>query len=138
MRWVFLILSYAVIAVSLEVIRNKLDIPPIKFPKRALTSSWYHVICILLLCYLLDLLFPGTGNTSWDDFTYHLYFHIRWIHEHGIFIIPTPFGDNAPAYFPCNTELIYSLVMISSKTSYVLYTVPFFYLLFLLLELIIG
>ena len=44
-----------------------------------------------------------------DDLIYHLYFPACWLQDHAISIVPQPFGDPAPAYYPCATELLLCL-----------------------------
>jgi len=44
-----------------------------------------------------------------DDLIYHLYFPACWLQDHTISIVPQPFGDPAPAYYPCATELLLCL-----------------------------
>ena len=46
-----------------------------------------------------------------DDLIYHLYSPACWLQDQGVFIVPQPFGDPAPAYFPCITELLLCLPM---------------------------
>ena len=48
----------------------------------------------------------------YDSLNYHLYFPARWLQDHQLSIIPTPFGDEAPAYAPSNGELWFLWLML--------------------------
>jgi hypothetical protein len=48
---------------------------------------------------------------AYDSLTYHLFFPARWLQDGRLSIIPTPFGDQAPAYAPSNAELFYLWLM---------------------------
>jgi hypothetical protein len=50
--------------------------------------------------------------TLYDSLSYHLYFAARWIQDHAITIIPTPFSDVAQAYAPGNGELWFAWLML--------------------------
>jgi hypothetical protein len=63
-------------------------------------------VLILMLCYGWS--HPPVG---YDSLTYHLFFPARWLQHHALEIIPTPFGDQAPAYAPSNGELLYLWMM---------------------------
>jgi hypothetical protein len=49
---------------------------------------------------------------AYDSLNYHLYFPARWIQDGRLSIIPTPFGDEAPAYAPVNGELFFLWLMV--------------------------
>ena len=49
---------------------------------------------------------------SWDSLTYHLTFPTEWMKKGVIQIIPTPFGDQAPAYSPANGEIFFLWLML--------------------------
>ncbi len=66
------------------------------------------------------LLFVGVGFTAlltainliappgnWDSLNYHLYFPATWYRDGTLTILPLPFGDPAPPYYPINSSLIY-------------------------------
>ncbi len=38
--------------------------------------------------------------TAYDSLSYHLFLPARWLQEHGLSIIATPFSDEAQAYAP--------------------------------------
>jgi hypothetical protein len=45
--------------------------------------------------------------TLYDALSYHLFFAARWVQDHALSIIPTPFSDEAQAYAPANGELFF-------------------------------
>jgi len=47
----------------------------------------------------------------YDSLNYHLYFPAAWLQAGHLTIVPTPFGDEAPAYAPSNAELLYLWLM---------------------------
>jgi hypothetical protein len=49
---------------------------------------------------------------AYDSLNYHLYFPARWIQDGRLSIVPTPFGDEAPAYAPVNGELFFLWLMV--------------------------
>jgi hypothetical protein len=50
--------------------------------------------------------------TAYDSLSYHLFFPARWLQEHRLFIIATPFSDEAQAYAPTNGELYFAWLML--------------------------
>jgi hypothetical protein len=50
--------------------------------------------------------------TLYDSLSYHLFFPARWLQEHRLSIIPTPFSDEAQAYAPANGELFFLWLMV--------------------------
>jgi hypothetical protein len=50
--------------------------------------------------------------TLYDSLSYHLFFAARWVQDHAISIIPTPFSDPAQAYAPGNGELFLAWLML--------------------------
>jgi hypothetical protein len=50
--------------------------------------------------------------TLYDSVSYHLFFAGRWVQDHAITIIPTPFSDEAQAYAPGNGELFFAWLML--------------------------
>src|SRR4029077_10591479 len=49
--------------------------------------------------------------TLYDSLSYHLFFPARWLQEHRLSIVPTPFSDEAQAYAPANGELFFLWLM---------------------------
>jgi hypothetical protein len=72
----------------------------------------------LVLAVLLPLLvlIATVGLAQWpsryDSLNYHLYFPAQWLQAGRISIVPTPFGDEAPAYAPSNGELFFLWLML--------------------------
>jgi hypothetical protein len=59
----------------------------------------------------------GTGVShspfiAYDSLSYHLFFPARWLQDHRLSIIPTPFSDAAQAYQPGNGELWFLWLMV--------------------------
>ena len=50
--------------------------------------------------------------TLYDSLSYHLFFPARWLQDHALSIIPTPFSDPAQAYAPANGELFFLWLMV--------------------------
>jgi len=50
--------------------------------------------------------------TLYDSLSYHLLFPARWLHDHRLSIVPTPFSDEAQAYQPANGELFFLWLML--------------------------
>lgn len=50
--------------------------------------------------------------TLYDSLSYHLHFAARWVQDHAIEIVPTPFSDEAQAYAPGNGELVLAWMML--------------------------
>ena len=88
------------------------------YPSTALTSeplSWDAVITLaLLLSVALVLgmrsLLLGVKVVS-DGPIYHLYFAARWWKAGRLFLVASPFGENAATYFPANGDLWFSWLM---------------------------
>ncbi|HJZ84068.1 MAG TPA: glycosyltransferase family 39 protein [Polyangia bacterium] len=66
-----------------------------------------------LVALLGERLWAGLHATEfhYDVLSFHLHFPVAWLQAHRIEIVPTPFGDLAPAYGPSNAELLYELVL---------------------------
>jgi hypothetical protein len=50
--------------------------------------------------------------TLYDSLSYHLHFAARWVQDHAVTILPTPFSDEAQAYAPANGELVLAWLML--------------------------
>jgi hypothetical protein len=74
-------------------------------------ARWVFAVLIPLL-----VLIVAVGIDQWpsryDSLNYHLYFPARWLHAGRLSIVPTPFGDEAPAYAPSNGELFFLWLML--------------------------
>ena len=71
-------------------------------------KPWLPALVLLMLLAAILALYSAPAPRERDDLAYHLHFAARWAQDGRISIVPTPFGDNAPAYFACNTELLYA------------------------------
>ena len=62
---------------------------------------------------LLSRLWEGLhrAHSTYDVLSYHLHIPATWRAAGRISVVPTPFGDQAPAYAPSNAELTYQLAM---------------------------
>ena len=74
----------------------------------------FHPVVVLIPPILVCVLCFGWTHppVGYDSLTYHLFFPARWLQAHQLAIIPTPFGDQAPAYAPSNGELFYLWLML--------------------------
>jgi hypothetical protein len=72
-------------------------------------------IAAFLLPALLFIVVVGVTQsplTLYDSLSYHLVFPARWLQEHRLSIVPTPFSDPAQAYQPGNGELFFLSLML--------------------------
>ena len=69
-------------------------------------------LIISLLMFIVALGLLQSPLTLYDSLSYHLVFPARWLQEHRISIIPTPFSDPAQAYQPANGELFLLWLML--------------------------
>jgi len=53
----------------------------------------------------------ANGAFTYDVLSYHLHLPASWLVAGRVGIVPTPFGDQAPAYAPANAELTYLLAL---------------------------
>ena len=51
------------------------------------------------------------GTFTYDVLSYHLHLPASWWAAGRVGVVPTPFGDQAPAYAPANAELTYLLAL---------------------------
>ena len=65
-----------------------------------------------LLSFALAFAMTHAPLTLYDSLSYHLFFAARWVQDHAITIIPTPFSDEAQAYTPGNGELFFAWLML--------------------------
>jgi hypothetical protein len=74
----------------------------------------FHPVVVLVPPILVFVLCVGLTHppVEYDSLTYHLFFPARWLQAHQISIIPTPFGDQAPAYEPANGEMVFLWLML--------------------------
>ena len=65
-----------------------------------------------LVAFMVGFAMTHSPMTLYDSLSYHLYFPARWLQEHRLSIIPTPFSDEAQAYAPGNGELFFLWLML--------------------------
>jgi len=65
-----------------------------------------------LLAFAVAFAIAYAPLTLYDSLSYHLFFAARWVQDHAIAIIPTPFSDEAQAYAPGNGELYLAWLML--------------------------
>jgi 4-amino-4-deoxy-L-arabinose transferase-like glycosyltransferase len=80
-------------------------LPPAAFCPRW-TALEAGLLGALLAAFALRF-WSGLHKTSYlyDALSYHLHAPVTWMHDRRLEIVPTPFGDPAPAYAPANVEL---------------------------------
>lgn len=74
--------------------------------------SWVVGILVALLAFAVAFAFTHAPLTLYDSLSYHLFFAARWVQDHALTIIPTPFSDEAQAYAPANGELFFAWLML--------------------------
>ncbi len=87
----------------------------------AAARKWPPTDCILLAILVGTVLWTaGRAMTAptydYDVLTYHLFFPAKWVQSAAISIVPTWFGDPAPAYAPSATEVFYAWLMLPSSS----------------------
>jgi hypothetical protein len=91
--------------------RRRLPAPPTE-----MRAPWTPIevgLALALAAALVLRLFAGLGKTTflYDTLSYHLHAPLTWMHAGGVAIVPSPFGDPAPAYAPANLELVFLFLM---------------------------
>ena len=69
-------------------------------------------VVIPLLAFIVVVGLVQSPLTLYDSVSYHLVFPARWLQEHRLSIVPTPFSDPAQAYQPGNGELFFLWLML--------------------------
>jgi hypothetical protein len=69
-------------------------------------------IVIPLLAFIVAVGLVQSPLTLYDSVSYHLVFPARWLQDHRLSIVPTPFSDPAQAYQPANGELSFLWLML--------------------------
>jgi len=109
---VFSLLSVAMLAAS-AFLKTPEGSPS---PSRDTMTSAPIMAIVGLLAALLAFMigFGATHSplTLYDSLSYHLFFSARWLQDHRLSIIPTPFSDVAQAYAPANGELFFLWLML--------------------------
>ncbi len=70
------------------------------------------MIALPLLAFIVAAGLVQSPLTLYDSVSYHLVFPARWLQDHRISIVPTPFSDPAQAYQPGNGELFFLWLML--------------------------
>ncbi len=70
------------------------------------------MIALPLLAFIVAVGLVQSPLTLYDSVSYHLVFPARWLQDHRISIVPTPFSDPAQAYQPGNGELFFLWLML--------------------------
>jgi len=72
-----------------------------------------HLAIVLcsILAFVVAVGLTQSPLTLYDSLSYHLHFPARWLQEHRLSIVPTPFSDEAQAYAPANGELFFVWLM---------------------------
>jgi hypothetical protein len=65
-----------------------------------------------LLAFIVATGVTQSPLTLYDSLSYHLVFPARWLLDHHLSIVPTPFSDEAQAYAPANGELFFLWLMV--------------------------
>jgi Dolichyl-phosphate-mannose-protein mannosyltransferase len=80
----------------------------------ALDSLPTALVAIVAAFLAFALAFGATHApfTLYDSVSYHLFFAARWVQDHAISIVPTPFSDEAQAYAPANGEAFFAWLML--------------------------
>lgn len=87
---------------------------PSRSPKLRAAAAPIQIAVVLLpiLAFILAAGLTRSPLTLYDSLSYHLFFPARWLQEHRLSIIPTPFSDEAQAYAPANGELFFLWLMV--------------------------
>jgi hypothetical protein len=75
--------------------------------RAALVGLW-----ITIVAFVIGMGIAHSPFTAYDAASYHLFFPARWLQAHRLFIVPTPFSDEAQAYQPGNGELWFLWLML--------------------------
>jgi len=71
-------------------------------------------LTVALATRLAEGLHHAGGAFTYDVLSYHLHLPASWLAAGRVSVVPTPFGDQAPAYAPANAELTYLLALAST------------------------
>ena len=80
------------------------------------TGGWQRAVVVgvwvAIVAFVIGMGISNSPLTAYDAVSYHLFFPARWLQAHRLFIIPTPFSDEAQAYQPGNGELWFLWLML--------------------------
>jgi hypothetical protein len=90
-----------------------------RWPRSDLPSEGQTRLPVVLVAVMVAMgafvVGTGIGHSPWlayDSLSYHLFFPARWLQAQHLFVIPTPFSDEAQAYQPVNGELWFLFLMV--------------------------
>lgn len=88
-------------------------IPPAAQAWRRPAPTVVLILAMLSAMLAVSLAFAATHApfSLYDAISYHLYFAARWLQDHAMSILPTPFSDPSQAYEPANGELFFVWLM---------------------------
>jgi hypothetical protein len=69
-------------------------------------------VWVAIVAFVIGMGISNSPLTAYDAVSYHLFFPARWLQAHRLFIVPTPFSDEAQAYQPGNGELWFLWLML--------------------------
>ena len=103
--------SAGIVGLGMMWIGRRFAAPPLdrvtpRWIEKAIRALLFVALALTVWLALLD---PGY---AYDTLTYHLFFPARWIQDGAISVVPTWFGDPAPAYAPSATEVYYTWLML--------------------------
>ena len=85
-------------------------------PEAEVSSSRLPVqiamVMLPMLAFIVAVGLVQSPLTLYDSLSYHLVFPARWLQDHRLSIVPTPFSDPAQAYQPGNGELFFLWLML--------------------------
>lgn len=97
-----------------RVLRGQLtdSAPEAREPTATAADGWAAVaLAVAVASRLAEGLHHTGGAFTYDVLSYHLHLPASWWATGRVGIVPTPFGDQAPAYAPANAELTYLLAL---------------------------
>jgi hypothetical protein len=101
-------------AVGVCLLSLFLKSPPLpdQLPSLTFVPRWVGAIAAALVAFAIGYAMTHAPLTLYDSVSYHLFFSARWLQDHRLSIIPTPFSDEAQAYAPANGELFFLWLML--------------------------
>src|SRR6266851_5503103 len=84
---------------------------PAPAPRQYLAPLAVVGVTAAMLAFIVGFAMTHSPLTLYDSLSYHLFFAARWLQDHRLSIIPTPFSDVAQAYAPGNGELFFLWLM---------------------------
>ena len=89
----------------------RLRAPAPDAPIVAATPVLLAIVLCPIVVFVVTAGLTQSPLTLYDSLSYHLLFPARWLQEHRLSIVPTPFSDEAQAYAPANGELFFLWLM---------------------------